>query len=101
MFELPTVESAEIMNKNLRRYISHWAFLPVNQIEENTSLRSVRPDFGIVSKLAMLQDMDLPACLFGVGGLEGMVEKLDTLSDFETFLRERGCLNFAKPPKGY
>lgn len=89
------------MNQNLYRYISHWAFIPVAQIEENTSLREVRPDFGIVSRLAMLQDMDLPACLFVAPGLEEAVERLNTPADFEAFLRQRGCLKFAKPPKGY
>ena len=89
------------MKDILREHICRWAFLTPNQFTDDDSLKALRKDFGIVSKLGMLT-----ACLFpksingknismntvseGEDGVEEEVEALDTVNDFLKYLKSKG-----------
>lgn len=76
----------------LRRYISHWAFLPLEQFDDDTSLKSLRRDFGQVSKMGMIVD----ATFRGEGDFihspdfdDDEVNCLDTVNDFVKFFEDK------------
>ena len=82
----------------LRRYISHWAFLRLSQFSNSDSLKVLRPDFGFVSKTAMmvdaLRDGDV---VFD----DDDMNRLDTVDDFVGYLHGKGVSRVNVPPQGY
>ena len=95
------------MNEQLKRYISHWAFLPLDQFDDDTSLKSLRPDFGQISKLGMIVD----ATFEDTSGMNNKdpdwgfeddeVIPLDSVNDFIKFFKDKGLKICNEAPKGY
>lgn len=85
------------MKELLRKYISHWAFIPLNQLGDDDSLKAKRIDFGMVSKLGMIVDAVYPQKL---DIADGDMIMLDTVNDFVKYLKSKGCTKINVPPEG-
>lgn len=86
------------MKELLRKYISHWAMLPVSQFGDDDSLKALRPDFGFVSKMAMIAD--------AMYNNEGFVDEydmpaLDTVNDFVRYFDKKKLKIRNEAPEGY
>ena len=85
----------------VRRHISHWAMLPLSQFENDTSLKNLRPDFGQVSKLAVI----VTATFKKEIKYEDFVDEvngLDTVNDFIRFFKDKKLkINNTHTPLGY
>ena len=85
------------VRESLRRYISHWAFLPLSQFSNDDSLRALRKDFGMVSKMGMLVDAVYPRKLEME---DGDMDRLDTVEQMASYLESKGCLELNPSPEG-
>lgn len=88
------------MKTELRKYISHWAFLPLDQFTDDESLSAKRKNFGYCSKMGMLVDATYPKYYFLM--LEEDVDRLDTVNDFVEYLKAHGVTkinDFEKIPE--
>ena len=86
------------MREELRRYVSHWAFLPLSEFSKNDSLKVLRKDFGMVSKMGMLIDAVYPKRL-EMG--DGDMERLDTVEEMAVYLESKGFSEIEEAPEGY
>lgn len=84
----------------VRRYVSHWAFLPLSQFGDSDPISLRRRDFGVCSKTAMLVDALYPNDE-GVRIPEDEVMGLDTVDGFVAWLEVKGVRKLNRPPAGY
>ena len=71
--------------REVREVISRWAFLPLNEFENNTSLKSLRPEFGYGGKTGMMVDY------FNNGRIQIFEDELiplDTVNDFVDYINK-------------
>jgi hypothetical protein len=78
----------EAMKEATRRYVSHWAFLPLGQFSDDDSLKAKRVNFGSVSKMGMLVDATFPQEL---DFYDDEMVGLDTVDDFVVYLKAKKC----------
>ena len=74
----------------IKQYISYWAFLPMCQFSDGDSLKLLRPDFGFISKIAMLVDATFPQ---KIEFDEDDMNQLDSVNDFVKYLENKQCHN--------
>ena len=96
---MATKAGTEEFKGALRRYISHWAFLPLGQFSDDDSLRAMRVDFGDCSKMGMLVDATWPQDKVVFYAEE--MPFLDTVNDFIGHLVTKGVTKLNDPPEGY
>ena len=85
----------------MKKYVSHWAFLPLRQFAYHDSLKELRRDFGYISKMGMLVDATYES---GGGQVirfqEDEMDALDSVNDFVEYLKDKGITKLDKPPEG-
>jgi len=86
------------MKAKIKQYISHWAFITLGEFSDNDSLKALRPDFGLISKLAMLTACTYPK---RISYDENEIMTLDSVDDFVEFLKNKKCNDVNNPPTGY
>ena len=84
--------------EDVKRSISHWAFLPMSQFSYEDSLKEKRPYFLFVSKIGMLVGATFPK---EIDIDEFEVERLDSVNDFVEFLKSKGVNEIIDVPEGY
>ena len=90
------------LREDIKKYISHTAFLPMSQFNDSDSISALRPksQFSWISITAMLVDAtfnkDAP-----VDFPEEDISRLDSVNDFVAYLEAMGITKVNPPPKGY
>ena len=68
----------------IRERISDFAFIPLNELRDNYSLDAMRPDFGQLSKLAMLTSLQDDGIMMPLTTVR--LSTLDTVDDFVDYI---------------